>query len=347
MKDKIFSRRTLLKSSGAAAAFLTGAGVFPGKTSRSLAVAPPLHHEDNVIAKSINSEPDRIPTLYGRLHNRQIAFVSAIFPDVPGLRLDACTYEPGQGFLRLDLLGMAVPEDNQIVLTHRVRKYPWLIHVTTLTAAKGSLEAVGRITVDKNAKVGDVKIPDSLPTPNMCWCFQKSPNFVAGGNANPPYGEQPKDYPHWIDRCFIFTENGQTFLDKTQRQKTDEMPSDDPRNNPVWTQHYVGVWQKINGETLPANTSRTRYVIPVIGATSNDGRYLVALASDSPRYIAQAWHTCLHHVVNWEPADKPILERHWRMKLYAMQNEPIVLMTHLAGDFAEAMKLKDHAIATP
>jgi hypothetical protein len=181
----------------------------------------------------------------------------------------------------------------------------------------------------------------------MCWCLQKSPNFVAGGAAAPPYGEIPKDYPNWIERCFIFTENGLTTLDKTQRQRTDEMPADDPRNNPVWTQHYIGVWQKFNGEPLPVNTSRTRYVVPVIGATSNDGRYLVALASDSPRFIAQAWHTCLHHVVNWVPAEKPILERQWRMKLYAMQNEPVVLMTHLAGDFPEAMKLKDHAIAIP
>ncbi len=80
MKKKTISRRTLLKSGGVAAAFLTGTGVFPAKTPRSLAVAPPSHREDNVIAKSINSDPDHIPTLYGRLHNRQIAFISAIFP---------------------------------------------------------------------------------------------------------------------------------------------------------------------------------------------------------------------------------------------------------------------------
>ena len=67
-------------------------------------------------------------------------------------------------------------------------------------------------------------------------------------------------YPPWVERCFIFTEQG-TFLDR-QRTKTDEIPPDDPRNNPVWTQHYVGVWQKIGGEALPSNTSHTRYVVP-------------------------------------------------------------------------------------
>ena len=46
----------MLKSGGVAAAFLSGAGVFPVKTSRALAVAPPSHREDNVIAKSINSD---------------------------------------------------------------------------------------------------------------------------------------------------------------------------------------------------------------------------------------------------------------------------------------------------
>ncbi len=35
------------------------------------------------------------------------------------------------------------------------------------------------------------------------------------------------------------------------------------------------------------------------------------------------------------------------MKLYAMQNEPIVLMTHLASDFPSSMKLRDHVIDNP
>ena len=154
-----FSRRDVLTTSGAAAAaFLSTSG--SSSSGRAEAQQTPLHREDNVIAKSINSDPSQIPTLYGRLHNRQIAFVSAIFPNVAGLRLDSCTYEPGEGFLRLDLLGMAVPDDNQIVLSHRVRKFPALIHVTTITAAHCSVEAVGRLVVDKNAKVGDVKIPD-------------------------------------------------------------------------------------------------------------------------------------------------------------------------------------------
>jgi hypothetical protein len=340
-----FSRRDVLTTGGvAAAALLSGESALSGRAEAQQA---PLHHEDNIIAKSINSDAVKIPTLYARLHNRHIAFCSTIFPSVPGLRLDACAYEPGDGFLKLNLLGAAVPTDNQLVFRHSVKTIPGLIHETTFTADAGTVEAVGRLTLDPHLRPSDIRIPDQMATPNLCWCFQKSPNFVAGGSASPPYGERPNLYPNWVQRCFIFTDQGQTFLDKSQRTKTDEVPADDPRNNPVWSQHYVGVWQKVGGESLPINTSHTRYVVPVIGATSNDGKYLIGLASDAPRYIAQAWHTCLHHVSTWGPTSAPPLERQWRMKLYAMQNEPVVLMARVASDFPASMKLRDHFVESP
>jgi hypothetical protein len=341
-----FSRRDVLTTGGvAAAAFLSSNGSSP--SGRAEAQQSQLHREDNVIAKSINSDAAKTPTLYARLHNRHIAFCSTIFPTVPGLRLDACVYEPGEGFLKLNLMGAAVPTDNQLVFRHAVKTIPGLVHETTFTADTGTVEAVGRLTLDSHFKASDLRVPENLPTPNLCWCFQKSPNFVAGGSASPPYGERPNVYPTWVERCFIFTDQGQTFLDKTQRTKTDEVPADDPRNNPVWSQHYIGVWQKTGGESLPVNTSHTRYVAPVIGAVSNDGKYLIGLASESPRYIAQAWHTCLHHVATWGPTAVPPLERQWRMKLYAMQNEPVVLMARVASDFPASMRLRDHVIDNP
>jgi hypothetical protein len=338
-----FSRRDVLTTGGvAAAAFLSANG--SSSNGRADAQQTPLHHDDNVIAKSINSDTVKVPTLYARLHNRHIAFCSTIFPSVPGLRLDACVYEPGDGFLKLNLMGVSVPADNTLVYRHSVKSIPGLIHETTFTADTGTVEAVGRLTLDSHLKPSDLRVPENLPTPNLCWCFQKSPNLVAGGSASTPYGERPNVYPTWVQRCFIFTEQGLTFLDKTQRTKTDEVPADDPRNNPVWSQHYIGVWQKAGGESLPVNTSHTRYVAPVIGAVSNDGKYLIGLASESPRYIAQAWHTCLHHVVTWGPTSSPPVERQWRMKLYAMQNEPVVLMARVASDFPSSMRLRDHVI---
>lgn len=339
---KRISRRDVLKTGGLATAAFVSAN---GNGAASHADDQTIHREDNVIIKSINSDPAKMPSLYGRLFNRNIAFISSVFPNVPGLRLDACTFEPAIGFLKTNLLGMAIPDDNQIVLSHRVKDFPWLVHVTTLTAQPDGIEAVGRLAVDRKARVGEVQPPENLAAPNLCWCFQKSPNFVAGNVAAPPYGEQQGTYQNWIGRCFIFTEQGRMFLDRTDRTRTDEYPTSDPRNNPVWSQNYVGVWQRIGGEPLPANTSRTRYTVPVIGAVSNDTKYQVAVVSESPRYVAQGWHTCLHHVVNWMPTNVPVLERQWRMKLYAMTNDPILLMTRVANDFPTALKLKDHAVA--
>ncbi len=118
-----FSRRDVLTTGGAGAAALqaTSGGSSSGRVE---AQQTPLHREDNVIAKSINSDAVKIPTLYARLHNRNIAFCSTIFPSVPGLRLDACVYEPGEGFLKLNLLGAAVPTDNQLVFRHAVKAVP-------------------------------------------------------------------------------------------------------------------------------------------------------------------------------------------------------------------------------
>jgi hypothetical protein len=92
------------------------------------------------------------------------------------------------------------------------------------------------------------------------------------------------------------------------------------------------------------NTSRGRYVIPVIGAVARDAKYLAALASDSTLYVAQAWHTCLHHVCEWEPPTGPLIRRTWRTKLYALPNDPDDLLKRVARDFPRATALKDRRV---
>ena len=174
------SRRTLLTSGGMTAAVAFAGGISP---SRACAVETPLHGEDNVIAKSINSDPSRVPTLHGRLENRQIAFVSTIFPNVPGLRLDACCYEPGDGFLRLDLLGMAIPGDNQLILAHRIQNYPGLIHETTLTAEPGAIEAIGRLKVDPKVRVGELEDPHDKSITQHVLGFSQESEFCRRRNC--------------------------------------------------------------------------------------------------------------------------------------------------------------------
>jgi hypothetical protein len=84
---------------------------------------------------------------------------------------------------------------------------------------------------------------------------------------------------------------------------------------------------------FPVNTSLTRYVVRIMGAVSRDDRHLIALAADDTLYSAQAWNTCLHQVPKWTPTDGPLLQRHWRMKLYAMDNDPDALLAHYHADF--------------
>jgi hypothetical protein len=98
---------------------------------------------------------------------------------------------------------------------------------------------------------------------------------------------------------------------------------------------YTGVWQTVP-EVKPtswADYSLTQYTTTVIGAVSRDGKYLAAIANDSARLMSQAWHDCMHNNPEWLPADAPVDERVWRVKIYVMENEPQALLARVAKDF--------------
>ena len=296
-----------------------------------------------VIATMINPDPSVYPTVHCRLYRRDVVFITGEFPEVPGSRFDGCMYEPSDGFLFTEFEGLSLPGDNQLVLRHRLRDDPEYLHVTKITAEPGAIEVEAHLEPDPAIESISSPMPTTAATPNLCWGFQKAPNFVAGGVVEPPYGESPELYPEWVGRCFVYTAEGRTFLGETVRRQTNEVPLDDPRNNPVWPQHYVGVWQRVKGGPFPPNTSLTRYTIPLIGAVSNDNDYLIALACDSTRYVAQAWHTCLHHVPAWrENASGG--GRGWRQKVYAMRNDPDALLARVEEDFPAAVALKNNPV---
>ncbi|HXG24005.1 MAG TPA: hypothetical protein VNJ09_05565, partial [Chthonomonadales bacterium] len=160
---------------------------------------------------------------------------------------------------------------------------------------------------------------------NLCWQLVRAPSFASA----------PNPYPEFIKRCFIFTEKGVTFLDKTTRCKIPVRPPDHPYNNPPWVQMYVGVWQDVPkaGPDSWADYSPDRYIYRIIGAVSRDGKYLAALANDSATLMAQAWHDCMHNNANWAPADAPPECRIWRIKLYVMENAPEKLLRKVKRDF--------------
>ena len=100
----------------------------------------------------------------------------------------------------------------------------------------------------------------------------------------------------------------------------------------------VGVFQTAPevGPDAPGGYSRDRYITTVMGAVSYDGKYLTAIANDSADAMHQYWHCCFHNNPQWLPLDAPTAERRWRVKVYAMENDPDALLARVGKDFPNA-----------
>lgn len=292
------------------------------------------------VAVAFNPDPNVYPTLNLRLHTNLVTFIDVTFPNVPDSIVSACAYEPTSTELRFDFVEVVLLTENKIGLRHRMNDMPFLNVLTTFTAEPGAVECEAKLQLDPEWEGREVDIPNRLRWPNICWSSSKSPQYAPGGKVA-GWKWEKEDYYDWIGRCFIFTEDGVTHLDKTRRKTTPEVPEDDVRNSPplyAWSQHYMGTWQDPVNKPATANTSLDTYTIPLIGAVSADGKHLLALAGDWTEYIAQAWGACFHHIPQWMPEDKPLLERSFRMKLYGMENDPDALLKQAQADFPDAAK---------
>jgi hypothetical protein len=258
-----------------------------------------------------------------------LILVSAKFPNVPDFTCDSWCYESNVDFVDAKAL-----DKGAIELRHRDRSQPYVLIITTVTPEPGAIEFSARVKLDLD-KYPDAKIPQTPTWLNLCWQLRRSPLFAS----------KPDTYPEFVKRCFIFTENGMTFLDKTVRKKIPCRPADDTYNNPSWVQMYVGTWQEIP-EVTPeswADYSTDRYITTIIGAVSRDGKYLTALANDSATSMCQAWHDCMHNNPQWLLENTLTEERRWRLKIYAMENDPKTLLSRVAKDFPNVK----HAYQTP
>lgn len=271
-----------------------------------------------------NPAPDKLPALavYAAKPwpNTPLELrVAATFPNVPGLASDCWCYES-----EMDCVGVLALDGGCIELRHRDRKDPRIIYVTTVTPKPGAVEFVAHARLASGATG---PLPDSLQVPNMCWQLKRAPLFASA----------PDPYPDFVKRCFIFTDQGRTFLDHTDRKLIPSRPATDKENNPPWVQTYVGTWQEIP-ETSPsawAACSADRYVTTVIGAVSRDGKYLAALAAENPTSMCQAWHDCMHDNPSWLPKDAPPDKRTWRVTIYAMENDAGALMKKVMQDYPD------------
>ena len=297
-------------------------------------------NSDKAVAMAFNTDPSVYPTMILRMHSNLVAFIDVTFPNVPDSLVSACIYEETNANIRFDFVEVVLLTENKITMRHRLNDMPFLNVITTFTAEPGAVECEATLQLDPEYEGKDVKIPNNLRWPNICWSSSKSPKYAPSGKVA-GWKWEKEDYYDWIGRCFIFTENGLTHLDKTRRKTTPEVPLDDERNSPplyAWSQHYMGSWQDPVNKPATPNTSLDTYTIPLIGAVSSDGKHLLALASDWTEYIAQAWGACFHHIPQWEPADKPLLERSFRMTLYGMENDPDALLKKAKADYPDAAK---------
>jgi dienelactone hydrolase len=279
-----------------------------------------------MIVTAANPDPQTLPML-GVWQKDKLTLVASTFPNVPDFTCDSWCYESDVDFLEARDIG-----EGRLELRHRLRQSPQALLVTTVTPLPGAVEFAARVQL---AEGTSGELAENPLTPNLCWQLRRAPGFASA----------PDSYPEFIKRCFIFTEKGMTFLDETDRKKIPVRYAADPYNNPPWVQMYVGAWQEVPtaGPTSWADYSATQYATTVIGAVSRDGKYLAAIANDSAPLMCQAWHDCMHNNPCWLPANAPVGERVWRLRIYAMQNDPGKLLAQVARDFPKAK----HAYQAP
>jgi hypothetical protein len=291
----------------------------------ALLLALPMAIQAGELVTAKNPDPQKLPTL--SVYNddqfsrgKVLTMVAATFPNVPDFTCDSWCYESAVGFIDAHAL-----DGGKVELRHRYRDQPHAIIVTTVTPEPGEVEFLARLELGKGATA---QLPANSQPLNLCWQLRRAPAFAS----------KPEPYPEFVKRCFIFTEKGVVFLDKTNRRPIPVRPANDPYNNPPWVQAYVGLWQDVP-KTNPkswADCSSDRYAATVIGAVSRDRKHLAALANDSATSMCQAWHDCMHNNPLWLPANAPPGKRMWRLKIYVMENDPDALMARVLKDFPNA-----------
>lgn len=123
-------------------------------------------------------------------------------------------------------------------------------------------------------------------------------------------------------RCFIYTKDGFTTLDRTRRTED------------AWYrggQVYVPKGIDLN-DVNPRPLSPDRPVNGLMGAISHDDRYLLAMAWDKTQELFQGVIVCVHndpHVGGLEPGETKRL----RGKIYFVENDPEALRRRYEKDF--------------
>jgi len=251
---------------------------------------------------------------------------------------DLQCYEEPYG---LEFLGSRELDGGVLELRQRPENRPHLVLVTEFTPQPGKVQIIARLELDLDLESDKQINEEDLLRLNMC------PSLVRARGSFIRYDSYPDPFPEVIDRCFIFTDQGRTFLKDTVRRKMPRASAVDPRNTPPWIQVYDGVWQPVHPSSTGNtwyNHSTTRFTVPILGVASLDGKHLIALADDSSDKVCQAWAPCLHLATKWTPQSSPPAQRRWRINIYVMPNDPNMLIERVAKDLPDAFRLQDNRV---
>jgi len=127
---------------------------------------------------------------------------------------------------------------------------------------------------------------------------------------------------NYFSRCFIYTAEGLTMLDRTRR--TEEA---------IYKGGQVYVPAGINlNDVNPRPISPDQPVNSLIGCISQDGKHLLATAWSDPQELFQGVIVCIHNdprIGGLEPGEIKTL----RGKLYFLPNDPQLLLRRYHRDF--------------
>jgi len=265
-----------------------------------------------------NPSPEKIPTLEAWQKGKE-TMIGMTFPNLPDFTCDAWCYES-----EVDLVDIISLNQGRMKLIHKFREYNNIYLVTLITPEPGAVTFTAWI--DKS-KYSDDPLPNNILLPNICWQLKRAPDFTS----------EPESYPEFIKRCFIITNDKQTFLDKTDRNKIPVRAEDEEVNNPPWVQNYIRNDQSLPepDPTLWAAYSDTKFSHSIIGAVSRDKKYLAAIANNASVSMCQAWHDCVHNNPQWLPDNEPLDQRIWRLKIYVMENDIKTLIKKVKNDFPQ------------
>ena len=284
-----------------------------------------------ILTATSNPLPGELPTLgvwqeYVKNKDIYYTLISADFPNVPGLVCDMWCYEsPG-----IHYLSAREEEKGVVSLRHRWDDHDWDI-ITTAIPHKGAVEIMARLESTQKHSGG---IPEEYPGLNICWQLRRAESFSS----------EKGRYPEFVQRCFIFTERGRIFLHNTHRSPIPVRPLTDKENNPPWVQMYAARSAPEDvrvDSTSWADYSPDRYLHPIIGTASRDGKYLTAIATGSEGMVCQAWHDCMHNNARWLPVAEGE-PKQWRVLIYAMDNDPDALLDQFQHDFPEVDPWQDN-----